>query len=182
MIDFLLRLRPTLCLGAIVALLFIGCAKKDAPSAAADAVTLEIKDYDAIMATLKQQLGKVVVMDAWSTSCEPCLKEFPGLVALSKKHSSERLACISLSFDYEGLGTPESQTPKVLAFLRSQGATFQNLISSTPSDELYAKLKLSSIPAVYVYDRQGQLAKRFDGSKPFTYSDVAAKVNELLGP
>ena len=30
--------------------------------------------------------GKVVVMDAWSTSCPPCMKEFHNLVELHKQY------------------------------------------------------------------------------------------------
>jgi len=127
--------------------------------------------------------GKVVVMDGWSTSCEPCIKEFPNLVALDRDHG-DKVACISLSFDYEGLGKPEAQREKVLEFLSSQKATFENLLSSDASDELFAKFKLPSIPTVWVYDQQGKLAQRFDsttaGGKGFTYRDVEKLVAELL--
>jgi thiol-disulfide isomerase/thioredoxin len=147
-------------------------------------VGLEIVDYAGILATVKSHPGRVVVMDAWSTSCEPCLKEFPNLVALSRKYG-QQVACISLSFDYEGLGKPEEQRGKVLEFLRSQRATFENLLSSEASDDLYARFKLPSIPAVFVYDQQGNFAQRFDSGsqngKSFTYRDVEAKVVELLG-
>ena len=36
-------------------------------------------------------------------------------------------------------------------------------MSTKPADELFDEMKLDSIPAVYVYGRDGQLAKRFDG-------------------
>ena len=145
---------------------------------------LEIVDYAGILARVASNPAQVVVMDAWSTSCEPCIKEFPNLVALHRKYPGQ-VACISLSFDYEGLGKPEEQREKVLAFLRSQGATFENLMSNVASDDLYAKFKLPSIPAVFVYDQQGRLAQRFDSGsasgKGFSYRDVEAKVAELLG-
>jgi thiol-disulfide isomerase/thioredoxin len=165
-----------------------GCNRPAASEPAAAATTkrevgLEIVDYAGILARVASHPGKVVVMDAWSTSCEPCLKEFPNLVKLSQKYAGQ-VACISLSFDFEGLGKPEEQREKVLAFLRSQRATFENLLSNEASDDLFAKFKLPSIPAVFVYDQQGRLAQRFDsgsaGGKGFTYRDVEAKVAELL--
>ncbi|HEY5314340.1 MAG TPA: TlpA disulfide reductase family protein [Pirellulales bacterium] len=144
-------------------------------------VELQIKDFKGIMDTVASHRGKVVVMDAWSTQCAPCMQEFPKLVALHHKYP-ERVACISLSMDYEGLGKPEDQRAKVLEFLRSQDATFDNLLSSEPSDDLYAKFKLPSIPAVFVYDQKGQLAQRFDSTHgKFTYQDVEKKVGELVG-
>jgi thiol-disulfide isomerase/thioredoxin len=176
-----------LCLLLLVPV--IGCNESAtlAPAAGSSSkreVTLDIVDYAGIQARIASHPGKVVVVDGWSTSCEPCLKEFPNLVALNRKHAG-RVACISLSFDYEGLGKPEEQREKVLEFLRSQNATFENLLSSEASDDLFAKFKLPSIPAVFVYDQQGMLAKRFDstsdGGKGFSYRDVEAKVAELLG-
>jgi thiol-disulfide isomerase/thioredoxin len=172
-----------LLLSLFVLAVIAGCQARsvsDAPSA--PPVELTIRDYEGILATIAAHRGRVVVMDGWSTSCEPCLKEFPGLVALHKKYGPDRVACISLSFDFEGLGTPEQQRDKVLAFLRQQGATFENLLSNVPSDDLYRKFELASIPAVFVYDREGHLARRFDSTlgKPFTYRDVDALVAELV--
>jgi thiol-disulfide isomerase/thioredoxin len=150
---------------------------------AGDEVRLEIVAYPEIIKRVEAHRGQIVVMDAWSTSCEPCMKEFPGLVALAKKYPG-KVACISLSFDYEGIGKPEEQHEKVHEFLRSQKAVLENLLASEPSDDLYAKFKLASIPAVFVYGHDGKLVKRFDsatgGGKPFTYRDVETQVAELL--
>jgi hypothetical protein len=74
----------------------------------------------------------------------------------------------------------------VIKFLRAQGATFENLISNEESDVLYRKFKLGAVPAVFVYDRAGQLRKRFDNQKAktkaeaFTYEQVGQLVAELL--
>lgn len=147
-------------------------------------VRLQIKDHDGILALIAGHKGKVVVMDGWSTSCAPCVKEFPHLVELHKKYGPEKLACVSLSFDYEGIGKPEEVMGPVLEFLNQQGATFDNLLSSDDSETLSKKLKIPSIPVVFVYDQQGNLAQRFDGAgndgKPFSYANVEAKIQELL--
>jgi hypothetical protein len=113
-------------------------------------------------------------------------QRIPNLVALHKKHGADKLACISLSFDYEGIGKPEDQRTAVLTFLRQQQATFDNVLSSVESDALTEKLGIPSIPAVFVYDREGRLRKRFDNRHasrdggPFSYEQIAALVNELL--
>jgi len=196
-----------LCYSAILflyALLVTGCgstATTDSPSktaseparspaltpAAKDGdVQLTIEPFEGIQEHIARNRGKVVVMDAWSTSCAPCIKEFHNLVELHQKYGPEKLACISLSFDFEGLGTPEEQQGLVLKFLREQGATFENLMSNEESDVLYRKFKLAAVPAVFVYDRAGQLRKRFDNEKAkskaeaFTYEQVGQLVAELL--
>ncbi|HEX3854032.1 MAG TPA: hypothetical protein VHW01_23875, partial [Polyangiaceae bacterium] len=69
---------------------------------------------------------------------------------------------------------------KVLAFLTKQDATFQNVLASEESDTMLKKLGIASIPAVFVYDRDGKLAKKF--VKPgFTYAkDIEPVVANLI--
>jgi thiol-disulfide isomerase/thioredoxin len=150
------------------------------------AVKVQFQGYEGVQELIKSHQGKVVVMDCWSTWCEPCKKEFPGLVALHKKYGPDKVACVSVCFDYEGLKKekPEDYEPAVLEFLREQRASFDNVIANEPSDELYKKFDFPSVPAVFVYDRQGELVKGFQNrdakAKPFTYKDVDAEVASLL--
>ena len=177
----------SLCAGCIALSMVVGC---DRPVTSAtpkpENVSLKVLDYDQIQKLVESKRGKVVVMDAWSTSCPPCLKEFPKLIKLQNKYGPERLACISLSFDYEGIGKPEEVVGKVQDFLVQQRATFDNVLSSEESDALYRKFKLISVPAVFVYDREGKLVKRFDNEEAkseadaFTYEQVGEVVEELL--
>lgn len=153
------------------------------PAPAAEAgIDVVAKDHAGLMELVAGHKGKVVVVDAWSTWCEPCVTEFPGLVALYKKYGPERVACVSLSFDYEG-GDLEEARSGVLAFLKQQGATFDNVLA-TNTDEMYEKLDFPSIPAVFVFDREGKLARLIDNSDPktpnFTYADVEELVASLL--
>lgn len=147
-----------------------------------DSVDVQIMDYDGIVKLIKSKRGKVVVMDCWSTWCQPCMKEFHNLVELHRQYGSDKLACVSLSFNFEGAKreTPEEHREEVLDFLRKQGATFDNVIGSVPADDLYKLLqfKTASVPAVFVYDQQGQLAKQLSGE--VSYDDVRKQVAELL--
>ena len=153
---------------------------------APDRVAVQLLDGDGLNQLLASHRGKVVVLDCWSTSCAPCIEEFPNLVALHNAHGRDNLACISLSFDYEGIGRPEEQQERVLAFLLDQQATFDNVLSTLDSDALTAKLDIPSIPAVFVYDREGKLHERFDNRHAsrtggrFTYEQVSEAVEKLL--
>lgn len=159
-----------------------GGVQRDGSSAAKPEVTLQTLDYDGVQKLIASHRGKVVVVDCWSTSCEPCVREFPNLVKLHELHGAERVACISLSFDYEGIGEVDDVRDLVLGFLKKQNATFDNVLSSDESDVLYQKLELSAVPAVYVYGPNGELAKRFDNEAggEFTYADVGPLVAKLL--
>lgn len=153
-----------------------------AASDVASPVDVQIMDYDGIVKVIESKRGKVVVMDCWSTWCQPCMKEFHNLVELHHQYGPDKLACISLSFNFEGAKreTPEEHRDEVLDFLRKQGATFDNVIASVPAEDLYKLLefKTASVPAVFVYDQQGQLARQLSGE--VSYDDVRKQVAELL--
>jgi thiol-disulfide isomerase/thioredoxin len=165
-------------------LAFVGCGR---PQPAAEQtvkkpetkVELQVLDSDGLQQLIAKHHGKVVVMDCWSTSCRPCLEEFPKLVAMHKKYSRDDLSCVSLSFDNEGLDPIEDVKPPVLAFLERQKATFDNVLSTLDSDALYKKLEIPAVPAVLVYDRQGRLAKKFTGAK-VDYAEVEEFAKRLL--
>lgn len=151
-----------------------------AASPAAENVSLAILSFDEIQERIAANKGKIVVLDAWSTACPPCMADFHNLVDLHKQHGSEQVACMSLSFDFEGGrdAKPEDVEGVVHDFLRSQGATFENMMSNEESDVLYRKFKLNSVPAVFVYDREGNLKERFE--KEGSYEKVRALVAELI--
>ena len=150
--------------------------------------TVRLVDQAGLDAEISRQAGKVVVVDFWSTSCPPCVKEFPRLVALKKTHG-ERIACISFSLDYEGIDAPEELLPPVEAFLDKVGAGgIVNLLCTEEADAVYRKLDLVSVPAVSVYGPDGKLVQRFDEDdaakrlkRPFTYDDVEGVVGRLVG-
>jgi len=151
-------------------------------------VSLEIKSWDETLELVAQHKGKIVVLDLWSTSCEPCMVEFPHLVELHKQHGADKLACLSASCDYAGIKSkpPESYRDRVLDFLKKQNATFPNVLLNVESDMLFEKIELASIPAVYVFGRDGKIAKRFDNDsakagEDFTYvKDIVPFVEKLL--
>ena len=153
------------------------------------AIDVRLVDHEALMATVSAARGRIVVLDCWSTSCPPCVKEFPGLVKLAAAHPDD-VTCLSLSLDYDGVGRPEDALPAVRRFLADVGAgAVQNLLASEEADAMYRKLDLASVPAVYVWKADGTLATRFDDDmaarslgRPFTYDDVEAAVRDLLRP
>jgi len=54
------------------------------------------------------------------------------------------------------LHEPASLKPRVLKFLESQNATFTNVILDEPDELLKGKLRLGSLPCLYVFNREGQ--------------------------
>jgi len=156
-----------------------------------DAVKLKAGTWKDVEALVKQHKGRIVVVDIWSTSCAPCMSEFPRLVEMHNAHKEkENVVCISFNVDYVGIKNKSADfyRPRVEEFLKKQNAAFTNYLSTVESDKIFESLELSSIPAVYVFNKEGQLAKRFDDSllkdgeeEAFTYEkDINPFVKAML--
>lgn len=160
-----------------------------ATNAASESVMLSAGTWKDIETLVAKNKGKVVVVDVWSTSCAPCMQEFPGLVNLHSAHPND-VICVSFNVDYVGIKNKPADfyRPRVETFLKKQKAVFANILCTEESDKFFASQELSSIPAVYVFGKDGKLAKRFDESllqegreEAFTYkADIDPFVKGLL--
>jgi thiol-disulfide isomerase/thioredoxin len=166
--------------------LFAGCQGQQ-PTKVPE-VQLRLASWDETQQLIAGHKGKVVVLDIWSTWCGPCVKEFPGLVALHRKHPGQ-VACISLNCNYTGAATepPGAERGKIEAFLAKQGAAFDNVICTDSDEKLFPAIEAAAIPVVRVYDRTGKLRKQFDndeeefGDQGFSYEQhIAPLVAKLL--
>lgn len=153
-----------------------------------DGITAQIANWEQLQEFIGNQDDKIVIVDLWSSWCEPCLREFPHLVALQKKYP-EKVVCVSFNLNYDGSKAypPESSREELMEFYTKQNAEIVNLISSTPDEDLYKKLDLAAIPAAYVYGTDGKLQKRFDnetlayGQEGFTYEEhIVPFIDEML--
>lgn len=149
-------------------------------------VTLQLQTWAETQELIASFKGKVVVVDVWSTACEPCLREFPNLVALQEKHG-DQLVCIGLNSDYAGVRKkpPEFYRDRVMKVLNDKAAKIVNVMCTEPADELYVSLKIDSIPAVFVYGKDGELAAKFDNQTndngEFTYEkDVLPAIEKVM--
>ncbi len=149
------------------------------------AIAVEEKSWEDILATAKGA-GKPVVLDIWSLNCEPCMREFPGLVRLHEEYG-EDLFCISANIEFDGRLTHPagSYYSEVMRFLRAQKAKTKNFLCTTPNEDVYSAVEIDSIPAVLIFDAQGNEVRRFvDAGETlgFTYDEnVIPAVREIMG-
>lgn len=123
---------------------------------------------------------RFTIVDAWATTCPPCMENFPHLVEMHRKYGPKGLAVVSLTLD-------DPEDAKALAaaekFLREQEATFTNVVLKGEYGEGYDKLDISAIPAVFLYGPDGKEVKRFtmdDPNNQFTYDEVEKDVAARL--
>jgi thiol-disulfide isomerase/thioredoxin len=116
-----------------------------------------------------------VVVDCWADYCLPCKKEFPKLVGLHKQFAKEGLAAISLSLDELEEGVKD----RVLKFLKDREATFTNFILDEKPDVWQKKFQVDGPPLVIVFNRKGELVKKFV-DKEVEYAEIEKLVVKLL--
>jgi thiol-disulfide isomerase/thioredoxin len=180
-----------LSLGLVAAFVLLGAitgCKPDAPATTGikkeigSATAPEARAVDLEKA-IKDQKGKVVLVDCWATWCPPCVKKFPHLVQTSQKYADKGLVCMGVCMDKYGDEDAYSQD-KVLKFLRDKGADFPNLIVADPraDDQELKKLlgDYSLIPFMALFDRNGRRVWTSDERPMLTGEKLDAKLDAKI--
>jgi len=96
---------------------------------------------------------------------------------MHRRYAADGLVCVSVSVD-----EPENKA-KALGFLTGQNATFPNYWIAEKEAVWQDKWNINAPPAIFVFDRQGRRAARFDHNDPrksYTHTDVENLVRSLL--
>jgi thiol-disulfide isomerase/thioredoxin len=117
--------------------------------------------------------GKVLLVDFWATWCAPCREEMPKLLSLRVTHAKQNFSLVTISCD-----EPE-QERGAEAFLEKQSAPFPRYIKRAKDDDAFINSidpKWSgALPALFLFDRSGQLAAKFIGESTTESIDAAIK-------
>lgn len=95
----------------------------------------------------KKLLGKVVLVNFWSTSCPPCRKEMPDLEHLYQRFRAQGFVVLAISGDNAAGLRNDAAAQKV---------SFPLLID--PGDKVMKQFRVVGIPKTFLYDREGRLA------------------------
>lgn len=135
--------------GLCSALAFSSCTKKPAAPAG---WTLDNKQRGQ----LSDYKGKVVLLDFYATWCEPCRAETPHLVQLQKQYAAQGLQVVGLNVG----GADDHEL--VPAYAKEFGIQYPLAFP----DDVLADSYLAdnqNIPQAFLFDRSGNLIKRFVG-------------------
>jgi peroxiredoxin len=172
------------CLVASLALVAAGCVGASDPRARASASGVSslgaiapdftASDVDGKTFRLSDHLGHdVVLLDFWSTICEPCKAEFPHLRALYDDNKSKGLLVVGVAMD-----GPETVSD-VHAFVRRFEIDFPVV---TDQDSRIASLydPKKSMPLSVLIARDGHISVVREGYNPGEEKLVAADVAKEL--
>jgi thiol-disulfide isomerase/thioredoxin len=149
-------------------------------STAAPAATSRLAgelDATELAARVAKERGKVVLVNFWASWCLPCREEFPALVRLQDRLSSQGLSVIGISID------TTSQIPAVEKFLADTKPTFPNYRKKSGGDDgefidAVDKSWGGELPFSVLYDRAGKKARLLSG--PRTEKDFEKEIRALL--
>lgn len=130
-----------------------------------------VEHYRRIVA---EQRGKVVMVNFWATWCGPCVKEFPELIKLRDAYADRGLVLVTISADL----TSDVST-KVEPFLVEHRATDHAYVKQVPDDNEFIEAIRpewdGTLPATFVYDRSGNLAKFLTDAHEYTEFEAVVK-------
>ncbi len=161
MLDRLIVRRVTAALiGVLLLVPLLGSSPSDGRGGAASGgiPPAKVVAYKELLEFLKENKGKVIILDFWTDACVECKIEFPRLVELHQKYKDQGLVGVGINLD----DPDEKETlQKVNDFLTKVKADMPNFVLKEKQKDWEQLLGISATPAVFVVDREGKLVKRF---------------------
>jgi peroxiredoxin len=119
---------------------------------------------------LKEQRGRVVMVNFWATWCAPCRQEMPQLNRLYEKYRSSGFMLLGVNVDDD-----PSKAAEVAAKL---GVTFPVLLDA---DKTVSKLyDLNTMPSTVIIDRDGKVRYVHRGYLAGYEDNYEKQIRELL--
>lgn len=114
---------------------------------------VESQTLDGKKATLDDHKGKVVVLDFWSTRCEPCKEMIPHQRELVNKYKGRPFALVSVS------GDQEKKT--LQGFLEKESMPWHHWWHE--DSQAFGVFRIQATPTVYLIDHAGVIRYRATG-------------------
>lgn len=111
---------------------------------------ITVTDLEGAPVDLKDYEGRVLLIDFWATFCPPCLEAFPALKQLYSEHHENGLEVLGISLDEDPAAVKE--------FREKWKLPWRLAVSRTDTDDTRRRYRAETIPAVFVVDRDGEVA------------------------
>ena len=112
-----------------------------------------LRDLAGESTTLSALHGKAVLLDFWGTYCGPCKEEMPSIERLQEEYRDKGL---------EVWGVTDDSKEKAQKFLTDNHRALPTLIDQGRS-VFFKKYEIKGIPVLVLIDRDGKVAKFWDG-------------------
>jgi thiol-disulfide isomerase/thioredoxin len=113
-------------------------------------------DVNGNLVNLESLKGKKLFVNLWASWCPPCRREMPSIERLYQTVDTSKVAFVLLSLD--------DQFEKGKRYMASK--KFE-LPLYYPAKNLPVLFSVEGIPATFIFNEQGELIKRVDGSDDY---------------
>lgn len=150
-------------------LLVAGCGEPEGAAPGRAPPEISALDLEDKQHRLSDYLGRVLVLNFWSSGCGPCIAEMPHMDSLFRQYREDGLTV---------LGINQGEEPQeVEAAIRRLGVSYPIAIDQLGISA--KRYRVKAVPATFVLDRGGMLRKKVLGE--ISRESLEAMVTPLLG-
>ena len=113
--------------------------------------------------------GKVVVVEFWATWCVPCRSTLDWLAQVKRRYG-DKVEVVAIAL--------ESEEAKVRQMTESLEASARVAVGSEKTAARFGTI--TSVPTMFVFDRQGKVASVFYGAPPSLHQKAGRLLDSLL--
>lgn len=129
-------------------------------------------DGPAVVKSLADYRGQVVLLNVWATWCDPCRVEMPAIERLQQRLGSRGLHVVAVSIDDPG------QRAAIRTFARTYGLTFEILHDGSGAIE--KTYQTTGVPETFIIGRDGVIRKKVIGATDWDSEGNRALIRRLL--
>ena len=132
------------------------------PRAAKAPIKARAVNADEMLALLKRDGSRPLLVNYWATWCDPCRDEFPDLVRIDKDYRAKGLDFIAITLD--DLADINTAVPKFLRTMNARMPVYLlNVADPEPTINSIDPRWGGALPATFLYNNEGQVVYKHFG-------------------
>ena len=143
--------------------------------ASAQSQSIPVVSAEDVHQLVRDNEGKVVVLNFWASWCPPCLKEFPDIIRLYNEYESQGLEVLAVSMN------AGDEIKDIEDFLGNYDPPF-SIYRAVNQEEAFlqgiSEEWFGEMPTTLIFDSEGNRVQIH--KKQLTYDELVADVSGLL--
>lgn len=154
----------------LIGWVFFSCnkEKKHTLTSLKKAPDFELLSLDGEKHSLKENYGKVVVLDFWATWCLPCRRVVGIFNEFYEKYKKKNLIILGIGLDNE---------MALKKFVEEVNILYPILVGT---QEVAIKYGVKAIPTIFIIDKKGKIVSKFVGVLPGFKERIEEEILKLL--